>query len=92
MARLVLTHSTYIEGLIKWLRILSKEEKIQTITPGCINKTKGRSNKLKIKISRKTNEGYRLIARKGSTVQEVYIICKLDTEELNNLIQNNNPE
>ena len=86
MARIVLTHSTYLKGLIRWAKNLSGNTQIQTITPGVIGKTKGHSSNLMIRITRKTNEGYKLIARKGSSYQEVYIVTELEKEELDKLI------
>ena len=33
LGRVVITHSTYVEGLIPWLKSLASEQGIQTITP-----------------------------------------------------------
>ena len=82
MGRVVLTHSTYIEGLIPILKKLSKVENIKTITPGVIKKTKGKSVQLNIRISTKIMGGYKLIARKGTSVQEVFVITTLDRSSL----------
>ncbi len=82
MGRLVKTHSSYIEGLIDWLDSLSKEKGIQTVTPGVIGRTKGRSSELRLKISTRITGGYKLIARKGNTFQEVFILTNLDEVNL----------
>tara|TARA_B100000579_G_C22753056_1_gene815006 strand:- start:235 stop:501 length:267 start_codon:yes stop_codon:yes gene_type:complete len=87
MGRVVLTHSTYIEGLVKWSKNFAKIKGIKTITPGIIGRTKGCENKLKIKITRKIIGGYKLVARKGSTFQEIYIVTPLKEEHLNNLLK-----
>ena len=82
MGRLVITHSTYIQGLIPWLQNLAESKKIQTVTPGEIRTTKGRSENLKIRVSTSIQGGYKLIARKGRMVQEVFVITGLDKEDL----------
>ena len=91
MGRLVITHSTYIDGLLKWLKILSKNERIQTITPAVITKVKGKSDKLKISITRKTKGGYKLKAMKGSSLQEIYIISDLTQKDLSDIIEDSRP-
>ena len=57
MARLVKTHSTYIEGLIPLLKRLSKDENIKTITPGVITRSKSIASNLDLKISRELING-----------------------------------
>ncbi len=82
MGRLVITHSTYLEGLIPLLRVLAENDQINTITPACITKVKGRCSSLEIRVSTETIGGYKLIARKGKTAQEVFITTKLKKKEL----------
>ncbi len=82
MGRLVLTHSTYIKGLVALLKKLVVLEGIQTITPGVITRGKGKSESLVIRVTRKTLSGYKLVARKGKEAQEIYIITKMDEELL----------
>jgi len=84
--RLVLNHSTHIEGLIPILKKLSKEEGISTITPGAIARVKGRSNKLVLRLSISIRGGFKLIARRGYSAQETFIITKLEEEDLKRLI------
>lgn len=88
MGRIVLTHSSYIEGLLDWANTLAKKNGIKTITPGVIGRTKRKVDKPTFRITRKTERGYKLIARFGKTYQEVYIVCDLNLQELNELIQN----
>ena len=88
MGRLVINHSTNLEGLIKKLKKLSKLEQISSITPGVIAKAKGRSNNFNIRITTEISGGYKLLARKGFSVQEVFIITKLKKNELENEINN----
>ena len=86
MGRLVLNHSTNIEGLIPILRKLVLNINIKTVTPGVISRVKGRSSKLIIRLSVKTINGYKAIARKGKTAQEVFISTDLTKEELKQVL------
>ena len=88
MGRLVVNHSTNLEGLIKKLKKLSKNNCISTITPGAIAKAKGRSNNFSLRITTQTVGGYKLIARKGSSVQEIFVVTKLEREALELEIRN----
>ena len=86
MGRLVLNHSTNIEGLIPILQKLALNTDIKTITPAVISRSRGRSSKLIIRISIKTINGYKAIARKGKTAQEVFISTDLNKNELKKII------
>tara|TARA_Y100000991_G_C21756728_1_gene256999 strand:+ start:21 stop:299 length:279 start_codon:yes stop_codon:yes gene_type:complete len=86
LGRVVLTHSTYIEGLIPVLQKLAINSEIKTITPAIISRVKGRTSKLVIRISIKTINGYKAIARKGKTAQEVFISTDLSKDELKKLL------
>ena len=91
MGRLVQNHSTNIEGLIKWLKKIADNDKVKTITPASISKANGRGEKLVLRVTVKTNEGFKLLARKGKLVQEVFIVTHLDEEEIKELINKTNP-
>tara|TARA_Y100001968_G_scaffold27142_1_gene21212 strand:+ start:1276 stop:1578 length:303 start_codon:yes stop_codon:yes gene_type:complete len=91
MGRLVQNHSTNIRGLIKWLKKIAENEDIQTVTPASLTKTKGRGERLVLKVTIKTNEGYKLLARKGKLVQEVFFVTNLDEKEIKMLIEETNP-
>ena len=86
LGRLVLNHSTNIEGLIPILQKLALENNIKTITPAVISRARGRSSKLIIRLSVKTINGYKAIARKGNTAQEVFISTELSKNELKEII------
>ena len=86
MGRLVLNHSTNIEGLIPILQKLALENNIKTITPAVISRARGRSSKLTIRLSVKTINGYKAIARKGKTAQEVFISTDLSKDELKQIL------
>ena len=91
MGRLVQNHSTHIKGLIKWLKKIAEEVDIKTVTPASLSKTNGRGEKLVIKVTRKTNEGFKLLARKGRLVQEVFIVTSLEEKKIKQLIEISNP-
>ena len=86
MGRLVLNHSTNIEGLIPVLRKLASNINIKTVTPAIISRVRGRSSNLVIRVSVKTINGYKAIARKGKTAQEVFISTDLSKDELKKLL------
>ena len=86
LGRLVLNHSSNIEGLIPILQKLALNINIKTITPAAISRVRGRSSKLIIRLSVKTINGYKAIARKGKTAQEVFISTELSKEELKQII------
>ncbi len=86
MGRVVLNHSTHIEGLIPILKKLALNERIKTVTPAIISRVRGRSSNLVIRLSVKTISGYKAIARKGQTAQEVFISTDLSKDELKKLL------
>ena len=86
LGRLVLNHSTNLEGLIPILKKLALNVNIKTVTPAVISKVRGRSSKLIIRLSVKTINGYKAIARKGKIAQEVFISTDLSKDELRRII------
>ena len=86
LGRLVLNHSTNVEGLIPILKKLALNINIKTITPAAISRVRGRSSKLIIRLSVKTINGYKAIARKGKTAQEIFISTDLSKDELKQII------
>ena len=82
MGRVVITHSTYIEGLIPLLRQLALHPSIDTITPAVIARVRGRSSGLALRISAPITGGFKLVARRGSSAQEVFVITRLERPEL----------
>tara|TARA_Y100001968_G_C18724694_1_gene421751 strand:- start:29 stop:331 length:303 start_codon:yes stop_codon:yes gene_type:complete len=91
MGRLVQNHSTHIEGLIKWLKRIAECEAVKTVTPAALSKAKGREEKLALKVTIKTTEGFKLIARKGTLVQEVFIVTSLNERSIKEIIEKTNP-
>ena len=92
MGRLVQNHSTHIEGLIKWLKKIAEFDDIKTVTPAVLSKTNGRGENLGLKVTVKTKEGYKLLARKGKRVQEVFLVTNLEESEIIEIIRKTNPK
>ena len=92
MGRLVQNHSTHIKGLIKWLKKIAEEEEIKTVTPASLSKTNGRGESLSLKVTVKTREGYKLLARKGKLVQEVFLVTSLVESVIKEIIEKTNPK
>ena len=86
MGRVVLNHSTHIEGLIPVLKKLALNTRIKLVTPAIISRARGRSSKLVIRVSVKTINGFKAIARKGNSAQEVFISTDLSKDELKKLL------
>jgi hypothetical protein len=82
MGRVVITHSTYVEGLIPLLRKLALHPQVDTITPAVISRVRGRSQGLRLRISAPLTGGWKLVARRGSSAQEVFLTTSLDREAL----------
>ena len=82
MGRLVITHSTYLEGLIPLLKRLVRDPGIDTITPAVIARVRGRAPELRLRVSTPITGGWKVVARKGSSAQEVFVVTSLDAREL----------
>ena len=84
--RLVWNHSTHLPGLIPILEKLIECEGVSTVTPGRIKKTRSHIPKMKLRVSVPIRGGYKIIARQGKTVQEVFILSTLEQGELEQAI------
>lgn len=82
MGRVVITHSTYVEGLIPLLRQLAEKPGIDTVTPAVISRVKGRASSLRLRVSTPITGGHKLVARRGTTAQEVFVVTGLSREQL----------
>lgn len=76
--RLVWNHSTHLPGLIPILEKLVDQPGIGTVTPGVIAQVRAHSPTLRVKVSVPIRGGFKLIARRGKTVQEVFVLTDLD--------------
>lgn len=85
-ARLVWNHSTHLPGLIPILERLCQHEGLQTVTPGVIGRVRGHCPKMQLRVSVPIRGGFKVIARQGKTVQEVFILTTLDQDELEEAI------
>ncbi len=86
MGRLVITHSTYLDGLIPQLKVLASKPYIDTVTPAVISRVNGRCEGLKIRLSTEIKGGFKLIARRGSSAQEVFVVTKLSQAAFKELL------
>ena len=86
--RLVWNHSTHLPGLIPILEKLIECEGVSTITPGRIKQTRSHIPKMKLRVSVPIRGGYKVIARQGKTVQEVFILSTLEQSQLERAISN----
>ena len=91
LGRVVITHSTYVDGLIPWLKSLAKDRRIQTVTPAVINRVRGRSQTLQLRVSTPIRGGFKLMARKGSSVQEVFVVTELEQSQLQQVVDEHRP-
>jgi hypothetical protein len=82
MGRVVITHSTYIEGLIPLLKLLAADPDISTVTPAVISRVRGRSTLLSLRVSTPITGGHKVNARRASTAQEVFVVTALSREAL----------
>ena len=82
MGRVVITHSTYLEGLILLLKQLAKDPQVVTVTPAVISRVKGRCQGLKLRISAPISGGHKVVARRGTSAQEVFVVTPLERSAL----------
>jgi hypothetical protein len=86
MGRVVITHSTYVEGLVPRLRQLARLPGIDTVTPAVITRVRGRSPELRLRVSTPITGGHKVVARRGSSAQEVFVVTRCSREELQALL------
>lgn len=85
--RIVWNHSTHLDGLIPILEKLITYEGIKTVTPAVLSRSRSHSPQMKLKISVAIRGGFKLIARCGKSVQEVFVLTELDKSRLEEIIQ-----
>ena len=81
----MLTHSTFIPGLVPLMEKLASHGDIHTIIPGRLAQTRGRvkSPTLDARVTTSLRGGgHKVLVRKGSTVQEVFVKGDLEKPEL----------
>jgi hypothetical protein len=82
MGRLVVTHSTYLEGLIPVLKRLASIPGVVTVTPAVISRVRGRSPSLRLRVSTPISGGHKLLARRGASAQEVFVVTEWSRDQL----------
>jgi hypothetical protein len=82
LCRLVLNHSTHVEGLKGALQKLATVSGINTLVPGRLATSRSKHEGFKLHISVATPHGFKLIARRGKTAQEVFVVTDLNREDL----------
>lgn len=84
MARLVHNHSSVAPGLKEVLeRLADRLPDEDTISPGRLAQTKGRREKFTLSFGAAGDvHGFKLIARKGKTTQEVFVSSKTPRIEM----------
>jgi len=85
--RIVWNHSTHLDGLIPILEKLITYEGIKTVTPAVLSRSRSHSPQMKLKISVPIRGGFKLIARCGKSVQEVFVLTELDQAQLEEIIR-----
>lgn len=71
---------TLLEGLSDYLKEIEKWDCVETIIPGrIVRQNKGRGSK-GLFLKYKTISGFKLLYKTGTSVQEVFVVCK-DYEE-----------
>jgi hypothetical protein len=85
--RIVWNHSTHLDGLIPILEKLITYEGIGTVTPAVLSRSRSHCPKMKLRVSVPIRGGYKVIARQGKTVQEVFVLTDLDKSDLESIIK-----
>ena len=86
MGRVVITHSTYLEGLIPLLQRLARQPGVDTVTPAVISRVRGRSPGLRLRVSTPITGGHKLVARRGGSAQEVFVVTSLEKHTLQDMV------
>jgi hypothetical protein len=81
-ARIVLTHSTHCAKLIPALDKLCSVSGIRSIVPGRLATARCNTERLEVRVSVPLHNGHKLIARKGTQVQEVFVVTQLSASDL----------
>jgi len=86
---LAINHSTNIKPLIPYLHKLIAHAGIHRIVPGRLSRKGATSVRFNVKISTPAKGGFKLIAREGTLVQEVFVTTGLVREELEAVVGDN---
>ena len=88
LARVVLNHSTHVEGLIGVLKTVPFSA-CETLVPGRLKRVKGSGcgSVLTFRVSVPVSGGYRVLAQRGTSLQEVFATTKLSQEALQSALE-----
>ena len=86
MGRIIKNHSTHIEGLFNILSLLSKNQRVKSVTPGSLKRVRANCERMDLRITREVKGGFKIVARKGKMAQVVYILTEMKDKELKELI------
>lgn len=78
----VKTEHTILKEFHKFLQHIEKIPEIQRIIPGRINRIQSGKSEVHINFSYITPSGLKYNMCKGSTAQEVFVVCTKEAEEL----------
>uniref|UniRef100_A0A0G4GMC6 Uncharacterized protein n=1 Tax=Chromera velia CCMP2878 TaxID=1169474 RepID=A0A0G4GMC6_9ALVE len=87
--RVVMNHSTHADGVLQFINLLKEEPCIKTIIPGPLENRKNHVETFTVRVQRKEPETvreentlkYKLVARKGTQVQDLYVVCASGTSQ-----------
>lgn len=65
-----------LEGLEAYLEKLSTIHSVKTIIPGAIVRQNGGRGSKGLFLKYRTNSGYKLLYKNGTTVQEIFVVCE----------------
>mmetsp|Transcript_32348 Transcript_32348/g.126779 ORF Transcript_32348/g.126779 Transcript_32348/m.126779 type:complete len:190 (-) Transcript_32348:1157-1726(-) len=80
--KLVVNHSSNLKGLLRVLNRLCRHESIIGIVPAKLTSSTSNSPGLRLRVTVKTETGFKIIARQASSIQEVFVITQATRPEL----------
>jgi len=86
-SKVVQTHSTYCEGLLDFANSLANHDEIARIVPGRVTRSRGQTEHFELMVKTQTDSGWKCVARKGSQLQEVFIVTGESQATLELLIE-----
>ncbi|MFN3598580.1 MAG: DUF2103 domain-containing protein [Aquificaceae bacterium] len=65
-----------LEGLEDYLKSLSQLSSVKAIIPGVITRQQGGRGSKGLFLKYRTQTGYKLLYKNGTSVQEVFVVCE----------------
>ena len=85
--KVVQTHSTYCDGLLDFANALASRPDISRIVPGRITRSRGQTEHFELMVKTATDSGWKCVARKGSQLQEVFLVTTASKAALETAIE-----